>query len=81
MPKFPLTYRELIKRLSQYGIVVMAKKRGKGSERILLKPSKPGSNKGPQYPIKHYGHKTEIQVQVINAILIRFNIDKDKFWE
>lgn len=57
----------------------MPKKRGKGSERILLKPNKPGSKQGPQYPIKDHGKDTEISIPVINAILRRFMI-KD-FWD
>lgn len=55
-------------------------KRGKGSEIILLKPNKPGSKQGPQYPIKSHGKNTEISLPVINAILRRFNIDKTNFW-
>jgi len=80
MPKKPLKVKELIKKLSAYGIVVLKKKRGKGSERILLKPIEPGSKKGPQYPIKHHGDATEIPIPVILAILRHFDIDKDSFW-
>ena len=57
----------------------MESKRGKGSERILLKPDPPGSNKGPQYPIKSHGKGTEISLPVINAILRRFGITD--FWD
>ncbi len=42
MPKRPLTVRELLKRLKPYGIKVLKRKRGKGSELILLKPDSPG---------------------------------------
>lgn len=56
-------------------------KRGKGSERILLLPDKKGSNKGKMYPVKHHGKGTEIRIPVINAILRRFEIDKDEFWK
>jgi hypothetical protein len=76
--KGPLKYRELIRRLKQYGIVEI-KERGKGSERILLKPIISGSKKGPQFPIKHHGDNTEIYLPVIDAILRRFGIGKD-FW-
>jgi hypothetical protein len=65
--------------LKPYGVVVMTK-RGKGSERILLKPNEAGSRKGPQYPIKYHGDDTVISLPVINAILRRFNID-DTFWK
>jgi len=49
MPKKPYKYRELIKKLKSYGIIEMARKRGKGSETILLKPGHPGSTQGLQY--------------------------------
>ena len=57
----------------------MSKKRGKGSERILLMPDKPGSKKGPQYPIKDHGKNTEISIPTINTILRRFKIED--FWD
>jgi hypothetical protein len=80
MPKRPLRYRELIERLRPHGIVAMVK-RGKGSEVILLKPDAPGSTKGAQYPIKHHGDGTEISIPVIIALLRRFGIDANSFWE
>lgn len=58
----------------------LSRTRGKGSERILLKPDSPGSQQGPQYPIKYHGEGTELSVPVIIAILRRFNIDPDTFW-
>ncbi len=80
MPKpCPLKYRELIVRLKNFGVVV-AEKRGKGSEVILIQPTSPGSKQGPQIPIKHHGDNTEISKPVINAVLRRFNIDPDEFW-
>jgi len=80
MPKTsPLKYRELIARLKSFGVVV-AEKRGKGSEVILLRPIIPGSKQGPQIPIKHHGDNTEMKKGVINAVLRRFNIDPDEFW-
>jgi hypothetical protein len=78
MPKKALKLRELTKKLKPYGVVVL-KKRGKGSERILLQPDAPGSKKGPQYPIKDHGEGTEISIPVINAILRRFDINN--FWD
>jgi hypothetical protein len=74
MPKGPLKLRELLIKLKPYGVVSLTK-RGKGSERILVRPEEPGSKKGPQYPIKDHGAGTEIYVPVINAILRRFVID------
>lgn len=64
MPKRPLKLRELLKILARYGVEAL-EKRGKGSEIILLKPSEPGSKKGPQYPIKKHGDSTEIGIPVI----------------
>ncbi len=80
MPKRPLPLKDLLKKLTPYGIEVLSK-RGKGSEIILLKPDAPGSRKGPQYPVKNHGPKTEIYIPVILAILRRFNIDKESFWD
>lgn len=80
MSKAPLSFKKLQKRLKKYGIVTMVRKRGKGSETILLKPNKKDSKKGPQYPIKNHGDGTEISIPVINAVLRRFEINKDGFW-
>jgi hypothetical protein len=77
--KHPLRYRELINRLKQYGIKIRIGF-GKGSEVVLIKPEKPGTNKGPIFTIKHHGDGDEIIFQVIDAILRRFNISKRDFW-
>ena len=75
-----LKLNTFLKKLKPYGIVPMSRKRGKGSEIILLKPDPPGSKKGPQYPIKNHGKQTEITRPVIDRVLERFNIDRDEFW-
>ena len=75
-----LKYRELLYKLAPFGIIEVPS-RGKGSERILIKPQAPGSLKGPQYPIKHHGAGTEISIPVIKAILRRFNIGPEEFWK
>ena len=80
MPKRSLKFRELISRLKPYGITIMAK-RGKGSEVILLKPEAPGSKRGATFPIKHHGDGTEIYIPVINAVLRRFGISPEEFWD
>jgi len=80
MPKRPLQLRELLRKLKPYGIEVL-QKRGKGSEIILLKPNEPGSMKGPQFPLKNHGPATEIYIPVIIALLRRFDIDPNDFWE
>ena len=76
----PLKYWELLQKLAPFGIIE-APSRGKGSERILIKPLTPGSLKGPQYPIKHHGAGTEISIPVIKAVLRRFNIRAEEFWK
>lgn len=81
MPKRPLKLRELLKRLKPHNVIMMPATRGKGSESILFRPESPGSDKGPQYPIKNHGMGTEIHVPVINAILRRFQINQREFWE
>ncbi len=74
-----LKYREFVQRLRRFGIVEMVK-RGKGSERILLRPETPGSGKGPQIPIKHHGDNTEVGKGTVGAVLRRFDIDPKDFW-
>jgi hypothetical protein len=81
MSKRPYSIRALLKKLKPYGIVTMQRKRGKGSELILIKPESPESNKGPQIPIKNHGSSTEIHYQTILSILRRFNIDPKNFWD
>ncbi|MBU4261220.1 MAG: type II toxin-antitoxin system HicA family toxin [Proteobacteria bacterium] len=81
MSKRPYTIRELLKKLKSYGIVAMERKRGKGSELILIKPNNPDSTKGPQIPIKNHGPSSEIYYQTILAILRRFDIDPKDFWD
>jgi len=78
--KRPLPLKDLLKKLKPYGIIVMARKRGKGSELILLKPVSEGSKQGLQFPIKNHGKSTEIYIPVITALLRRFGIDPYDFW-
>ncbi len=78
--KKPLKYRELLKRLKPYGVIDVPA-RGRGSERILIRPNKPGVMKGPQYPVKCHGPGTEISIPVLKAILRRFNIPPSEFWD
>lgn len=76
----PLPLKKLLKRLKKFGVIPMSRKRGKGSELILLLPEEKGSVKGPQYPIKNHGANTEIYKPVITACLRRFGIDQKEFW-
>jgi len=81
MPKCSLKLRELLKKLKSYGIATLSRKRGKGSEIILIRPNAPGSKQGPQFPVKDHGPGTEISIPVITAILRRFSIDDKEFWK
>jgi hypothetical protein len=47
MRKSPMRFKDLIKALRPYG--VMVKKGGKGSETILQRPLSKDSTKGPQF--------------------------------
>ena len=78
--KKPLKKDELFRRLKRLGIEVL-KKRGKGSELVLRQPDAPGSQKGEIFSIKDHGKKTEYAIPVINAVLRRFEIDPDDFWD
>jgi len=82
MPNPPgsLKYRELIRRLSKFG-VVESTKRGKGSERYLVRPIIPGTTKGPSATIRCHGSGDEIKIGAITACLRRLNIDPKDFWE
>ena len=80
MPNKPLKLGERLKRLKKYGVITL-KRRGKGSERILLLPNREGDLKGLRFTIRVHGNDTEIYGPVIQAILRRFSIDADEFWE
>jgi hypothetical protein len=81
LPKRRLKHRELLRLLKRFGITE-DKKRGKGSERILIEDRGiDGKYKGPQYPIKCHGDDTEHSAKLIDAILRRFSIPEDQFWD
>jgi hypothetical protein len=80
VPKKPLKRDELLKRLKRFGVVAL-KRRGKGSETVLLLPSPENPKKGELFTIRDHGKKTEIYIPVINALLDRFKIDPDDFWK
>jgi len=79
--KRPLKKDDLLERLRRRFNIQIIKKRGKGSELILLQPSEPGSKKGEIFTIKDHGKKTEYPIPVINAVLRRFQIDPEDFWK
>lgn len=74
---------EFFARLKQYGVEVLNPsgyhKRGKGSEVILFKPDRPGSTKGPRYPIKNHPGQ-DLGIGTMLAALRRFGIEKDQFF-
>jgi N-acetylglucosamine kinase-like BadF-type ATPase len=74
-----LALRVFLKKLKKFGVVTLAK-RGKGSEIILMRPDSPEKKQGPQYPIKNHGSNTMIKRPVIKAVLRRFDISGDDFW-
>lgn len=79
MPK-NLRYGEFISRLRNFGVVELPN-RGKGSERYLVRPTKPGTTKGPSYTIKCHGTGDTVKTGTIGACLRRLQIDPQKFRE
>lgn len=73
--------RELLAALKPYGVVTLPPSRGKGSEIILIKPLGDDPTKGPQIPIKNHGQGTELSIPVIKAVLRRFAIPEEEFWD
>jgi len=78
MPKRPVRFKDLIKILRRYGVIV--KKGGKGSETILQRPIVKGSNKGPQHTIKKHGKNPEISWRTIQALLQTLGIPENAVW-
>lgn len=79
-PKYALTVRKLLQRLSSYGVIIRTGA-GKGSETVLVRPTNPTvPTKGPQYTIKHHRDSDEISGHIISAILRRFSINPNEFW-
>ena len=81
MPNLPgsLKYHELIRRLKRFGVEEHTK-RGKGSERYLVRPIIPGIPKGPSATVRCHGSGDEIKIGAISACLRRLGIDPKEFW-
>jgi len=81
MPNPPgsLKYHELIRRLKKFGVEEHTK-RGKGSERYLVRPIVPGSTRGPSTTIHCHGSGDEIKIGSITACLRRLAISPEEFW-
>jgi hypothetical protein len=59
-------YREVVARLKQFGVAEYSA-RGKGSERLLVRETMPGSGKGPQYTLKCHGEGKEVAKGTLRA--------------
>jgi predicted RNA binding protein YcfA (HicA-like mRNA interferase family) len=66
-----MKYREIVKRLKPYGIVVI-EKRGKGSHRMLYQPST-----RLNFPIKYHGNNEDYGEGYISALKRKFNLPDD----
>ena len=73
-----MKYRDVVARLKRFGVAEYAV-RGKGSERLLVRETEPGSGKGPQYALKCHGEGKEVAKGTLRALLRRFNIDPEEF--
>jgi len=73
-------YRDVVARLKKFGVAEYVA-RGKGSERLLVRESEPGSGKGPQYALKCHGAGKEVANGTLRALLRRLNIDPKEFFE
>ena len=79
MPK-SLSYHEFLKRLARFGVVEVAK-RGKGSERYLVRPTVPGTTKGPSHTIRCHGKGDTVKIGTMTSCLRRLQIDPKNFWD
>ncbi len=80
MPKKPLKRDELLRRPKPFGVIPLTD-RGKGSEMVLLLPNAEGAGQGEVFTIRDHGKNAEIYIPVINALLKRFGINPDDFWD
>lgn len=82
MPKYPkeMRYNQFVKRLKEFG-VVETKKKGKGSERYLVRPEFPESTIGPSYTIKCHGEGKPVRDGTMFACLRRLQIDPEEFFK
>jgi len=77
MPK-SLNYSEFLKRLKTFGVVEILN-RGKGSERYLVRPISPGTNKGPSYTIRCHGSGNTVKAGTMAACLGRLQTNPKDF--
>ena len=74
-----MTYRDFVRRLKAYGVREYPA-HGKGSERLLVRETAPGSRKGPQYTIKCHGEGRDVATGTVHAALRRLGIDTTDFF-
>lgn len=79
MPKC-LHYGEFLKRLKDFGVIEILS-RGKGSERYLIRPTIPGTTKGPSYTIRCHGKGDTVKAGTMAACLRRLQITPEEFWD
>ena len=79
MPK-SLHYGEFLRRLQDFGVIELPE-RGKGGERYLVRPTIPGTTKGPSYTIGCHGKGKTVQSGTMSACLRRLKIDPKDFWK
>ena len=73
-----MKYRDLVARLKAYGVREY-QARGKGSERLLVRESEPGSRKGPRVTIKCHGEGRDVAPGTLRPALRRLGIDPKDF--
>lgn len=75
-----MKYRDVVARLKKFGVREITA-RGKGSERLLIRETEPGSGRGPQYTLKCHGEGKEVAPSTLTALLRRLGIDRNDFLE
>jgi hypothetical protein len=73
-------YREALERLRRFG-VVEDKRRGKGSERLWIRETEPGSGKGARTTVKCHGEGKDIATGTLRAALRRLGINPADFFD
>jgi hypothetical protein len=73
-------YREALDRLQRFG-VIEDKRRGKGSERLWIRETAPGSGKGPRTTVKCHGEGKDVARGTLRAALRRLGIDPADFFD
>ena len=75
-----MKYRAVVARLKSFGVREI-RARGKGSERLLIRETVPGSGKGRQYTLKCHGEGKEVADGTLRAALRRLEIDPKDFFK